>query len=328
MALTEAQYTERREAYKAKVDSAQATLDTFTASPPTTSAGYYSQTKSYDAIDNGIEQISNLDSTYAAEQTELDLQSSIAQSAIVYWIKSRYIDSGDNFTSQWGTPNNVEHATNSLIVVSQCSLKGYNNTNEVTGAYAHFMKPPEIRDTTAIKGDLGLFSEEKTGHDDGNSRNYAPTMEAAIALRNTTAADIVVPIILQGTSYSSYTPLCVNMFTPNSGTNTEVTDVSFQNLTSYTSSAATNRNVNVTIPAGKTVILHFVSSFRQHDSLTGAYNYIGQFSLEGFQNMFPQGIELDKQVMKNINPTRGYQISSPDGTITGIWTAVDPATST
>ena len=263
----------------------------------------------------------------AASLAEINGQTLVKQSAFVVMIKSRYIDSGNGFTSNWGYQYNQEHPTNVLIVGTKCSLKGYNNSNEVIGQYAHWNERPQMIETTAEKQDFGIFSEERTGHDDGNSRTYSPTMEAFIALKNTTEADIVVPLKMLGTSYTNYASMAINAFIPDSANNNEVSTATFQNLANYTSNAATTRTANLTIPAGKTAIVHFSSAFRYHDGASGFYNYIGQLQIMNLESMFPTGIELDKQVMKNLDINRGYQITSAvDGGIDAIWTATEPTT--
>ena len=270
--------------------------------------------------------LSALETNREASLVKLNGGSTIGESAVMFAEKSRYIDSGNGYTSQHGQQYGAEHGTNVLLLATKCSTKSYNNGTEISGSYAHWHSRPRLIDTTAEKGDVGIVSYESTTHDDGNSRSYGPTVDAFIALRNNTNEDITVPLKMMGSSYTSYSGLAINMFTPDATNNANVTSVSFTNLANYTSNATTTRTANALVPANTTVIIHFSAARRYHDGSTGFYNYHTQLQIMNWESMFPEGITCDKQVQKNLDINRGYAISSieDNGSLDGIWNSFEP----
>jgi hypothetical protein len=155
--------------------------------------------------------------------------------------------------------------------------------------------------------------------------NTKPVM--MIAVRNTSASDITVPMYVSGGAYSTHSPTWTFTLVPDNADNSQVTAVTYTELDVNTTSNLTNtRQVSYTLPAGKTTIIGVGG---------GQYYYSQEYMASrgncvGFEDIHVlatnSNLEPDNTVASNILMRTGYWTNSPASwqvaidALAGLWT--------
>lgn len=216
----------------------------------------------------------------------------------ITYIKNIQNSTGNrSLSSEWGVQYSSTYPYNALSV-----MLGINKT--ITGV-AIPSTQLSIYETPKFNSNINRNIVDLAGSKDlfyYNISDYAPHINAFFTLQNPTGTDVTISIPSRLNAYTTYTCAGANVFTPgitdaqinNGGTiNFTITNVFNISSTSDTST----RNLPITIPAGKTVIVHVYSSFKYITTNT----FSCALTLESMQSLISgTGIVSNLNVMYNM----------------------------
>ena len=206
-------------------------------------------------------------------------------------------------TSHFGT-NQSEQASHRFLTMAAC---GEAWTDEDLSSKLNFQYTQMETNWFTVDRPFWYLGEGYNEDDQSsNAYTYPRRPHSFVPLRNSTDADIVLNVVYEASSYSSnYSNMGFNTWTPDL-TNTELAThsgdvaVTFQNVFQYSSNIARRAsNQNITIPAGKSIILHYWSSGKYHSDVSNHYamNYVHGLDISAIETI--DGLECDKQIMAN-----------------------------
>lgn len=182
--------------------------------------------------------------------------------------------SGGGWTSSG--PNSTYYATNALTApYDNHTWNMFLGDGKPDGVQSdHFYVSNSIENDVRV---MEFANNNRVGHyyqdrySQHNQTSYSGLTFRVLPIRNKSSADITTSVSSQSSSYSqsNYSGTCIGVYTPtnSSGTNyATVTGGSWQQIANYDSNSATYNfgAQNITVPAGKTVLVMLVSSVHYH----------------------------------------------------------------
>ena len=170
------------------------------------------------------------------------------------------------------------------------------------GTYNNYSELPSIQYLSSSNGNYSYLRDENEYADSSSRYNYPDALLSVVFVKNTTGADITRPFYFSGSSYwnSGYEGACISTAVPDA-TNAQIlanpsaiTTLSQSDVWSYTSNTSNfNISQNITVPAGKTILIFCYSSGHYYTSSNGYIFFMRHELYNFFSDFLTTGLEVD-----------------------------------
>jgi len=255
------------------------------------------------------------------------------QYPFVTGVKTHYQISGRTFTTQWGLPTTQVHLENLLALIAGIKFTpGSNYLTQFPDAQTEFNQVPKYEcNTNSFKFEpRGIDSGMPTTWADVNYQTYPAHPFIIFALRNNNLSTNKTIQLNFNTSAANatYGQSLVALFTPDNTNSLKSSITSYATSTAYTlTTAQANQatgNINITVPADKTLIVMIYASDQYHGANTNQYSYKRTLFINNPRTLFTQDADVvpDYTLMENLR--RGISGDSIFTSLLDLWKVTPP----